>query len=297
MVHGPAFVAKDEIGKRGALRDLNNDLIGQLALHRDLIYIRELRKDPAERGEPVKEEEVVALLDIYRADDLAVGIMAVADDLDIRHAEENTHHEDERDFNDDEHQGRADAAVPPRLHILGMLIRRRLIHMCIRHRLLSFRLCWAAPRFGGRSVFKKNVRAEGAQTDVEALIPAGDVPVVKYHGLPIRGEAGHYHRRAAAKVGGIQRRAVQAVHAPYLRAPPLRDYIRAETPKLRHLTVTVFKNVLRDDRLPLSAAISTGCASVGKPGYGCVDISPGAFRRPVDFTRTARLLLIISQPA
>ena len=45
------------------------------------------------------------------------------------------------------------------------------------------------------------------------------------------------------------------------------------------------------------AAMSGGCASVGKPGYGCVTTGRGAVSRPVDVRRTVDAVLIIAHPA
>ena len=45
------------------------------------------------------------------------------------------------------------------------------------------------------------------------------------------------------------------------------------------------------------AAMSGGCASVGKPGYGCVTTGRGAVSCPFDVRRTADAVVIIAHPA
>ena len=131
VVNGPFLVAHLEIGQGLALLHGDDDLIGQLPLHGDLLDIGELGKDPAGGRDAVKEEQVVALFDDDGLDDLLVGVMLVSLHLNVGHAEENAHHKDDGHNDHQKGQQRADAGLsaPGRLPVFAVLAGGRLVHM------------------------------------------------------------------------------------------------------------------------------------------------------------------------
>ena len=92
MINRPHFFPKYNICKCLAFRHGNNNSVWQASFYGDLVNVWKLRKNTAQRGKTIKEEQVVAFFDINGADNLLIRIVHVSVNLYVGYTEKHAHH-------------------------------------------------------------------------------------------------------------------------------------------------------------------------------------------------------------